>query len=35
VLAPWSWMDPDAVLDGQLVSRLAASAADTKDIIRL
>jgi len=35
VLAPWSWMDPDAVLDGQLVSRLAAEAADTKDIIRL
>ncbi|MFJ2621777.1 2-amino-4-hydroxy-6-hydroxymethyldihydropteridine diphosphokinase [Glutamicibacter sp. NPDC087344] len=35
VLAPWSWMDPDAVLEGQLVSRLAAAAADTKDIIRL
>lgn len=35
VLAPWSWMDPDAVLDGQLVSRLASEAADTKDIIRL
>lgn len=35
VLAPWSWMDPDAVLEGQLVSRLAANAADTKDIIRL
>lgn len=35
VLAPWSWMDPDAVLDGQLVSRLAAAAADTPDIIRL
>ena len=35
VLAPWSWMDPDAVLEGQLVSRLAAEAADTKDIIRL
>lgn len=35
VLAPWSWMDPDAVLGGQLVSRLAAQAADTKDIIRL
>lgn len=35
VLAPWSWMDPDAVLDGQLVSTLAANAADTKDIIRL
>ena len=35
VLAPWSWMDPDAVLDGQLVSRLAAEAADTKDITRL
>ncbi|HAY42838.1 MAG TPA: hypothetical protein DCY59_04495 [Micrococcaceae bacterium] len=35
VLAPWSWMDPDAVLHGQLVSRLAQSAADTQDIIRL
>jgi len=35
VLAPWSWMDPDAVLGGQLVARLAAQAADTKDIIRL
>ncbi|QIV87205.1 2-amino-4-hydroxy-6-hydroxymethyldihydropteridine diphosphokinase [Glutamicibacter mishrai] len=35
VLTPWSWMDPDAVLDGQLVSRLASEAADTKDIIRL
>lgn len=35
VLAPWSWMDPNAVLDGQLVSRLAHDAADTPDIIRL
>lgn len=35
VLAPWSWMDPDAVLAGQLVSRLAAQAADTADIIKL
>lgn len=35
VLAPWSWMDADAVLHGQLVSRLAQDAADTKDIIRL
>ena len=35
VLAPWSWMDPDAVLNGQLVSRLAEQAADTPDIIRL
>ncbi|PRA04012.1 2-amino-4-hydroxy-6-hydroxymethyldihydropteridine pyrophosphokinase [Arthrobacter sp. MYb229] len=35
VLAPWSWMDADAVLNGQLVSRLAAEAADTADIIRL
>lgn len=35
VLAPWSWMDADAVLGGQLVSRLAQEAADTKDIIRL
>ncbi|MCW4466729.1 2-amino-4-hydroxy-6-hydroxymethyldihydropteridine diphosphokinase [Glutamicibacter sp. MNS18] len=35
VLAPWSWMDPDAVLDGQLVSRLAEEAADTPDITRL
>lgn len=35
VLAPWSWMDPDAVLGGQLVSRLAAAAADTPDIVRL
>ncbi|MEU3332788.1 2-amino-4-hydroxy-6-hydroxymethyldihydropteridine diphosphokinase [Glutamicibacter creatinolyticus] len=35
VLAPWSWMDPDAVLGGQLVSRLAAQAEDTPGIIRL
>ena len=35
VLAPWSWMDPDAVLGGQLVSRLADEAADTPDITRL
>ncbi|WP_418908016.1 2-amino-4-hydroxy-6-hydroxymethyldihydropteridine diphosphokinase [Glutamicibacter endophyticus] len=35
VLAPWSWMDPDAVLGGQLVTRLADVAEDTKDIRRL
>jgi len=35
VLAPWSWMDPDAVLGGQLVSRLADQAADTPAITRL
>ncbi|MHC6175059.1 2-amino-4-hydroxy-6-hydroxymethyldihydropteridine diphosphokinase [Glutamicibacter sp. X7] len=35
VLAPWSWMDPDAVLGGQLVTRLADAAEDTKDIRRL
>ncbi|GAB3621375.1 hypothetical protein GCM10027417_26360 [Glutamicibacter endophyticus] len=34
VLAPWSWMDPDAVLGGQLVTRLADAAEDTKDIRR-
>ena len=35
VLAPWSWMDPDAVLQGQLVAQLAQQAADTPGITRL
>lgn len=34
VLLPWSWMEPDATLAGELVSELAQKAADTPDIRR-
>ena len=35
VLAPWSWADPGAVLDGRLVSELAAEAPDADGVERL
>lgn len=34
VLVPWAWMEPDAQLNGQRVSELAAAAADTPEIRR-
>jgi len=34
VLVPWSWMDPQATLEGHLVADLAATAADAADVRR-
>lgn len=34
VLAPWSWLDPDAVLEGTSVAELAERAADADTVRR-
>lgn len=35
VLAPWSWADPAARMQGRSVAELAAAAADAEDVTRL
>lgn len=35
VLAPWSWLDPEATLSGALVAQLAERAADRDGVHRL